>query len=583
MSSTNAPQPDAGASAPAEVFDSTIMPAQGQVSQDQLPGGNTSEAPMHSGEVNGIDPFFYQQFMALTSFNWDTSMSPGQLLWSIPIHPQFVHQFMAHISKMYNAFAGGFDFAVTVAGTGFHAGKLMVARIPPNIKPETLLTAADITAFPYMVIDPKTLETVVKSAMDQRNVMYHYMPFDKDNFQSFGGYLAIYCLLPLNTSSTGATQISVQVFSKPAREFMFTQLKPIVNREINVYKPESLERALDFRTYKTGTVCATNINSMTCLTATDVKTLKSETYNCVKLDGTPMNATLFERYDAVPRIDALRFTNNIKSFDMGIKDEGPLNASWYFGEGTGDKSWAYFSFDGIKVDTKPETVSKVPQFLCSNIVFTFHYLSKWVPSERTGGIGGTLRLKQSDDKEGMQKYVFATYVNSNTVNTYLDKNDNVTKTGMDLLFQQKQIDYVTMQLNGPVTFDADAKDYAPPITESLLVFNTTSGDVCQPWEVRSVILESSLGQSFKQTDSLVFELMDSLVDLPLLPVRLHWSGYFTTIPLKKDLVYKFEDPQRYYMKFVGIIPETTPMVGGRLPISETSAYMRNAAVSRFAQ
>ena len=66
MSSTNAPQPDA--LGPAEVFDSTVAPAQGQVSQDQLPGGNTSEAPVHTGQVNGIDPFFYDTIYATHFF-----------------------------------------------------------------------------------------------------------------------------------------------------------------------------------------------------------------------------------------------------------------------------------------------------------------------------------------------------------------------------------------------------------------------------------------------------------------------------------------------------------------------------------
>ena len=77
---------------------------------------------------------------------------------------------------MYNAFAGGFQFSLTIAGTGFHAGKLMVVRLPPNIHPTSLRRIQDVGAFPYYIIDPKTLETIVKSAMDQRDVMYHYLP-----------------------------------------------------------------------------------------------------------------------------------------------------------------------------------------------------------------------------------------------------------------------------------------------------------------------------------------------------------------------------------------------------------------------
>ena len=111
MSKTNAPQPDANG--PAEIFDSTVTTPQGQVSQDQLPGGNTAEAPTHTGQINGIDPLLFNQFIPLNSFVWDTSQSKGQLLWYVPIHPDFVHQSMAHLSKMYNAYAGGFQFSLT--------------------------------------------------------------------------------------------------------------------------------------------------------------------------------------------------------------------------------------------------------------------------------------------------------------------------------------------------------------------------------------------------------------------------------------------------------------------------------------
>lgn len=579
MSSTNAPQPDPAASAAAEVFDSTVTPSQGQVSATQGQGPSNVEGPMHAGELNTIDQYFFMQFIALTSFIWDTSMSPGQLVWSIPIHPTFVHQFMAHLSKMYNAFVGGFDFSITIAGTGFHAGKLLIVRLPPNIRPESLHTIADITAFPYMVIDPKTLETVVKSTMDQRNVMYHYLPFNANDYQTFGGYLAMYVLLPLNTSSTGATQISVQVLSRPARDFMFTQIRPINPDVVNVYKPVELEQALDFRSVKTNPLFATNILGLTAFTATDVRELLAQTWNCVKLNREAMNGDLFDRYEAQPRIATNRFNaDGLKSFQIGTQDNQGTK-EWFCGNGS--KLQYYFSFDGIKLDSQPTTKQFATQFLCKTVTMTPIPNAGKVPSRSSIVYGGTLRTKLPDDPEGTFKYVFSGAVTEVQTAT-LQKADTIEETGLDLLVSRTEIDFLNFTFYDEVTFDADAKPYAPPIPESVVTFQTMSGDTVQPHELKNIILSGEYEKTYKPTDSLIFELMDDVVDLPLIPLKLHFNGYFTTLALTKNLVYKFEDPKRYYLRYIGTIPESTPMVGGRLPISSAATYHRNATISRLA-
>lgn len=583
MSSTNAPQPDTAASAPAEVFDSTVAPAQGQVSADQGPGPNNSEGPIHAGELNTIDRYFYLQFIALTSFIWDTSMSPGQLIWSIPIHPTFVHQFMAHLSKMYNAFVGGFEFSISVAGTGFHAGKLMVTRLPPNIRPETLRTVADITAFPYMVIDPKALETIVKGAMDQRNVMYHYLPYNANDPQTFGGFLAVYVLLPLATSSTGATQISVQVLSKPAMDFYFTQVRPINPEVENIYKPVDIERSLDFRTTKTHPIFATRLTGFTAFTAKDVKEVLAQTWNCVKLDKTPMNGELFERFDAQPRIRSHQFVQeNMKSLKLDVvQDKDDKYRTWLAGKP--NDTWYYFSFDGIKPDDRDTTKKTVMQFLCERASMEFVPSAKHSPQQVSFTFPGKLRLKHSDDDKALAKYVFAGQgTQGEPFQKKLDPADTFDTAGFDLLLQRAQIEYVNFNFFEQPTFDADGKPYAPPIAESLITFQSTSGDTVQPHELREVILASDLASMYKPHDSLIFELVDDLVDLPLIPLKLHFNGYFTTLAVKDDLVYKFDDPTRYYVRFVGALPETTPMVGGRLPISSPAVYWRNAAMSKLA-
>lgn len=578
MSKVNAPQPDAVNGA-AEVFDSTILPSQGEVSQDALPGPDSREAPMHSGEMNGIDPFLFQQFIALTSFVWDTSMSVGQLLWSIPIHPTYVHVFLAHLSKMYNAFAGGFDFAVTVAGTGFHAGKLIIVRLPPNISPNSLQRISDITAFPYMVIDPKTLEVTIRSAMDQRNVMYHYMPYDKDNIQSFGGHLAMYVLLPLNTSSSGATQISVQVFSRPAQNFMFTQLRPLSVDMVNPYRPEGIEQSLDFTSPKTHPLFALNLRTMMVATSKEVKELTLETLNCVKLDKTPMNGELIERFGAVTEFSPARFLNPKSFCFMTDSLDSPTEKiyAFFIVKGSCDTS-PLFTFDGIAKSTGETTPDNLlPAFFSKNVnmIVTFK-TDKGILGISMPGI---LRKKAQGDPVGTRAIVFEPTHTSMRLNFgdatfpsgYLDNLLAANPTKMTVGFEFVE----------PPSFDINYKPYAPPITESVVTFQIGNDALpaAQPYELTQAILNGQYEKAINKRDSLVFELIDTSVELPLIPIRLHYDGYFSSMAVSKNLVYKFDDPQRYKFKFIGMIPETTALVASRLPLASPAVYAKNMAVS----
>lgn len=166
------------------------------------------------------------QNRALTRFTWSTSQLPGTLLFSTPITPLRGNQNVAYMAKMFNSWVGGMDYQTKVAGTGFHAGAIGMARIPPNISPTTLKTVEQFTAFEYSIIDPKTLEATMKCISDQRPVMYHYMSEDFSDPNNIGGYFVIFVILQLNTSSTGTNQIDVQVFNKLSPDFRFIQVIP---------------------------------------------------------------------------------------------------------------------------------------------------------------------------------------------------------------------------------------------------------------------------------------------------------------------------------------------------------------------
>lgn len=140
------------------------------------------------------------------------------------MHPSRVNPLVAYISEIYNTWGGGIEFNFKVAGTGFHAGALAFVRIPPNVSPQQFSSPTEWGAFEYVVMDPKTLEVLSIDVMDQRQLNFHFMKMDEKDPTSFGGYIACYVLIPLNTSSTGTQQIAIQAFARPGATFTMNQI-----------------------------------------------------------------------------------------------------------------------------------------------------------------------------------------------------------------------------------------------------------------------------------------------------------------------------------------------------------------------
>jgi hypothetical protein len=187
--------------------------------------GTSSELVPHVGIRNRLDDYFYKEFIFKGTFTWNTGQLAGQLLWYGRIHPDDSHDLLSYVSKIYNTWCGGLEYNFKIAGTGFHAGSLAVVRLPPNITPGSITSAQGFTVFPYILLDPKNLSVVSKSVMDQRNIMYHYR--DDNTLAGFGGFVAVYVYLPLATSSTGATQINVNIAIRAAGDFVVAQPRPL--------------------------------------------------------------------------------------------------------------------------------------------------------------------------------------------------------------------------------------------------------------------------------------------------------------------------------------------------------------------
>ena len=195
-----------------------------QIQQKVIPG---QELVSRCGQSNRLDVYLYEQFLTVATLVWSTSQLPGTVLWSTPLHPSRMNSVVAYLSKVYNSWGGGFQFKMKIAGTGFHAGALMMVRLPPNIHPTSIKTVQQASAFEWELFDPKTLTCETRTLIDQRRLGYHWgSELDESNPDSFGGYLMIMVNMQLQTSSTGLNQINVQLFNRLDPTFAVGQIIP---------------------------------------------------------------------------------------------------------------------------------------------------------------------------------------------------------------------------------------------------------------------------------------------------------------------------------------------------------------------
>lgn len=229
MSNQQIPQPNPSEASPAEIYSSTdsgpVAPALARIENKGPP---RAEVTQHTLSHNRIDPYFYQQFIAIDTFTWSTTDVAGTLIWSMPIHPRRMGAALRHLCDIYNCWGGGFEIQVQIAGTGFNAGKLQIVRIPPNLDPKDYQAEYAWTHFANETFDPKALEAKTLTIEDQRPINYHYTTALPEEPQSWniGGSIACYVRAGLNVSSTGSSQIQVIVSARCAPDFALVQIVP---------------------------------------------------------------------------------------------------------------------------------------------------------------------------------------------------------------------------------------------------------------------------------------------------------------------------------------------------------------------
>lgn len=560
QNTSNAPMPAAAEAAAAETFDSTIVPSQGQVSGIGLPGPDNREAPMHVGMVNGIDPYFIKQYVALEQFTWTTSQDPVTLLFSRPIHPRRNHQWINHLSQMYNTYAGGFDFAFKVAGTGFHAGAIILVRLPPNIKPDSIKTLADLTAFEYFVIDPKTLEVEIKSCMDQRNVMFHWMNnFNVNDPQTFGGFVAAYVMMPLNTSSTGATSIQVQVFTKPSVNFMFSQIKPLASGP-EPFNPiiDLIETALDFRKPHKSVEFQRGPSDLVTLT--------------------PKYNSCYDIFDVVMADGTYYYDRNF----YGTYQNGRIHMRPSGFKSTGiKKSVGSDGWQGLTVTQSSSIVVNFDDKVTKNqlahhfggrVLLTIHVAA--APETSVNFIA----ICSSEDNG--TKFTF-----NNISNKDYFKISKAAIPGWDdgTPWQDKfdqwfNIMWVTPFDDSNQAFiDHPDLFFAPPGQNEIIFRADRILAGSQFDNVRHLFSTGRLKNDLHAGEAIFLELHDADAELPVGKFKLYFEGFMCGPNVTTVQVYNFFD-KKYYFKFLKIGPSNTPLYSNA---SELNKYRKNRALAQL--
>lgn len=220
-------QPVEPGNAPEMSISSTDDGAKGPIARIANMGASAAEATIHTTQSSFHERNLDQQYVVSDTFDWTVGQGIGTVIWRRPIHPQHTNMYVEYFSRAYNTWGGGFDYRVTIAGTGFHAGKLMLIKLPPNMDPGKMVNLNKMTIFPHKILDAKQLEVEFAYGTDQRYANFHWMEFDPEKPASFGGWMALVVMIPLNTSASGEQRIGVQVAVKCSPRFTMDQLRPV--------------------------------------------------------------------------------------------------------------------------------------------------------------------------------------------------------------------------------------------------------------------------------------------------------------------------------------------------------------------
>lgn len=222
MSAPAVPTADAG------LLTSSTDGAPAVVSQEEIPQQNLlpSYAP-RIGTLQDLDTYIRTHYIQIAKLNWNTSQLEGTILYTNQIHPLRANKIIRHLYKIFNTWTGGLDYKIKIAATGFNAGAIVAFRLPPNIDVSRLKTVENMTHFPHIIIEAKTLEMPTVEFIDQLRMFFHYTSdLDPANPDTFGGHLVIGVWSPLVAVGNGPSSVNIVISNKASQNFNYAQIIP---------------------------------------------------------------------------------------------------------------------------------------------------------------------------------------------------------------------------------------------------------------------------------------------------------------------------------------------------------------------
>lgn len=190
-------------------------------------GGTSGLVNQFTGEPGMLPMELYGKDIIVATIPWSSAQNAGTIIYTSVIAPSGSNEYVQYFSAPYNAWAGGFDWTITIVGTGFNGGKLGITKMPPNFSPTDATTLSDFTVFPYEAIDVKESNSITIIGPDERNVLYHWRGTDPTNIDFSGGTFVIFVISPLINSNGTANSVNIVISNKPDKSFRVAQLMPL--------------------------------------------------------------------------------------------------------------------------------------------------------------------------------------------------------------------------------------------------------------------------------------------------------------------------------------------------------------------